>query len=350
MRPFRGSLNRADRHRLVRQSAEKVAGHQGPESLRAGRRRQALALVPRRLARPARRVVHEGVLHRRASSVLAWDHIAPLGRDQWVRVVYPGYLFPFGHACALVKITERRFTANPALASLYQIKFLVVSEPSRTYSASGNLHPPGLLPDDHRRSSPARRRRSTPSSCRTSPFRPPLGTRLPFRVHRRLVGQGQPPRELPHAAVLGRRALPGVRRRAERLRRSPHRSSRCRVRRWRTRPAPPTATRSPRRSPCAGAAARRRLVDPVPELGRRRRRCRPATVERARHDHHLQPDVPHRRPRQRREHRTGVAAKVPARRRPRCERTRPIRSTDVEAAHDRVRERRTRAPTVPAVS
>ena len=30
-----------------------------------------------------------------------------MGRDGYVRVVYPGFLFPFGHRCFLVKITER---------------------------------------------------------------------------------------------------------------------------------------------------------------------------------------------------------------------------------------------------
>ena len=41
-------------------------------------------------------------------SILSWDHVAPMGRDQYVRVVYPGYLYPFGHQAALVKLTERK--------------------------------------------------------------------------------------------------------------------------------------------------------------------------------------------------------------------------------------------------
>lgn len=136
--PFRGSLNRADRHRLVRQSAEKWPGIKKPESLRpVGVDKLWLSSLGAWLDLHGAWYTKE-YSTKGLPSVLAWDHIAPLGRDQWVRVVYPGYLFPFGHACALVKITERRFTANPALASLYQIKFLVVSEPSRTYSASDN--------------------------------------------------------------------------------------------------------------------------------------------------------------------------------------------------------------------
>ncbi|HEX5858547.1 MAG TPA: hypothetical protein VFY91_10620 [Microbacterium sp.] len=136
--PFRGSLNRADRHRLVRQSAEKWTGIRKPESLRpVGVDKLWLSSLGAWLdlhgAWYTKEYSAKGI-----PSVLAWDHIAPLGRDQWVRVVYPGYLFPFGHACALVKITERRVTANPAIASLYQLKFLVISEPSRMYEGSDN--------------------------------------------------------------------------------------------------------------------------------------------------------------------------------------------------------------------
>ena len=58
-------------------------------------------------------------------SILLWDHVAPLGRDQYVRVVYPGYLFPFGHKTSLVKLTERKMKdAAPSVAGLYQRKFL----------------------------------------------------------------------------------------------------------------------------------------------------------------------------------------------------------------------------------
>lgn len=136
--PFRGSLNRADRHRLVRQSAERWPGIKDPASLRpVGVDKLWLSSLGAWLDLHGAWYTKE-YSARGIPSVLAWDHIAPLGRDQWVRVVYPGYLFPFGHACALVKITERRVTANPAVASLYQFKFLVISEPSRTYTPSDN--------------------------------------------------------------------------------------------------------------------------------------------------------------------------------------------------------------------
>ena len=44
-----------------------------------------------------------------------WVHIAAQGRDHYVRIVYEGHLYPFGHRAALIKITERKFgdTAVP---------------------------------------------------------------------------------------------------------------------------------------------------------------------------------------------------------------------------------------------
>jgi hypothetical protein len=68
-------------------------------------------------------------------SILFWDHIAPMGRDQFVRVVYPGYLFPIGHKTTLVKLTERKMKdAGPSVAGLYQKKFLMVGQPFRSYA------------------------------------------------------------------------------------------------------------------------------------------------------------------------------------------------------------------------
>lgn len=46
-------------------------------------------------------------------NVSEWSHIATLGRDHFVRIVYEGHLFPFGHRAALVKITERKIREVP---------------------------------------------------------------------------------------------------------------------------------------------------------------------------------------------------------------------------------------------
>ena len=54
-------------------------------------------------------------------AVEEWSHRAAMGRDHCVRVVYKGYLFPFGHRVSLIKVSERKFhngTANtPAMAA-----------------------------------------------------------------------------------------------------------------------------------------------------------------------------------------------------------------------------------------
>jgi hypothetical protein len=42
-------------------------------------------------------------------SVEEWVHRATMARDHYVRVVYKGFLFPFGHRVALVKVSERKF-------------------------------------------------------------------------------------------------------------------------------------------------------------------------------------------------------------------------------------------------
>ena len=43
-----------------------------------------------------------------ALDLVEWDHIATQGRDHYVRIVYEGFLYPFGHRATLVKVTERK--------------------------------------------------------------------------------------------------------------------------------------------------------------------------------------------------------------------------------------------------
>lgn len=75
-------------------------------------------------------------------SVEEWRHIATMGRDQYVRVVYKGYLFPFGHRASLVKVTERKFErlGNQSYAVLRQRMFIVVREPVKEYPAYGQAN------------------------------------------------------------------------------------------------------------------------------------------------------------------------------------------------------------------
>jgi hypothetical protein len=74
-----------------------------------------------------------------------WRHQATLGRDHYVRVVYKGWLCPFGHAASLIKVTERRFQplgsdAGQRIAVLRQRFFVVVRQPVRPYSGENHVN------------------------------------------------------------------------------------------------------------------------------------------------------------------------------------------------------------------
>jgi len=133
--PFRSSLSPADRWELVLQTSETLTDNLGkitPEPVDV----KALALS----SLGAWLDVHGGW---NASSyskrgifgaLESWDHIAPMGRDQFVQVVSIGYLFTLGHKAVLIKQTERKIrTAADPVARLYQRYFIVVAQPERTH-------------------------------------------------------------------------------------------------------------------------------------------------------------------------------------------------------------------------
>lgn len=74
-------------------------------------------------------------------SVEEWVHRASMARDHYVRVVYRGFLFPFGHRVSLVKVSERKFHNGKATAEqkpgnpayLRQRLFIIVRERERTF-------------------------------------------------------------------------------------------------------------------------------------------------------------------------------------------------------------------------
>jgi hypothetical protein len=128
--PFRMSLSGLDRVMLVRQSADPQITTPEPVDvtrLYVSSQGAWLDLHGKWNTTPYQ------VKPWQLPAVESWDHIAPMGRDQFVKVVYPGYLFPFGHRCSLVKITERRIDPGTTQAWLYQHKFLLVREPVRYY-------------------------------------------------------------------------------------------------------------------------------------------------------------------------------------------------------------------------
>ena len=71
-------------------------------------------------------------------SVEQWQHRAAMARDNYVRVVYAGYMLPFGNAASLVKVTERKLQSisfGPATAYLRQRFFIIIREPIRSFSS-----------------------------------------------------------------------------------------------------------------------------------------------------------------------------------------------------------------------
>jgi hypothetical protein len=130
--PFRTSLTRNDRYQIVQLSANFALPNYTPQPISVERLMlTALGgwLRSRGVWEPP-----QGL------SVEEWTHRATLGRDHYVRVVYKGYLFPFGHRASLVKVTERKFHRTPrgqTAAYLFQRMFIVVREPIKRYPANG---------------------------------------------------------------------------------------------------------------------------------------------------------------------------------------------------------------------
>lgn len=83
-------------------------------------------------------------------SVEEWVHRAAMARDHYVKMVYRGFLFPFGHRVSLVKVSERKFhngvateTVEPGNAAyLRQRLFIIVREKERRFDepAVADLH------------------------------------------------------------------------------------------------------------------------------------------------------------------------------------------------------------------
>ena len=80
------------------------------------------------------------------ANIVDYRHQAFMGRDGYVRVAYPGILFPFGHRCYLVKITEREIKhRDKPVAYLWQRWFIIVRQPTRTYPTTDRDNPFGQV-------------------------------------------------------------------------------------------------------------------------------------------------------------------------------------------------------------
>lgn len=77
------------------------------------------------------------------ANIADYRHEAFMGRDGYVRVAYPGFLFPFGHRCLLVQVVQREIKNRGApTAYLWKRQFILIRQPTRTYperAADGTL-------------------------------------------------------------------------------------------------------------------------------------------------------------------------------------------------------------------
>jgi hypothetical protein len=145
--PFRMSLDARDRHELVTLTSDFVLPRCETRIVRAERfMLTALGAWMKVGGRWALNVLPPDAQD--LLSVEEWRHRATMGRDQFVKVVYRGYLFPFGHAAALVKITERELQPGRQnlTAFLRQRFYVVVRQPEKDFPAAFQPHEGRKLP------------------------------------------------------------------------------------------------------------------------------------------------------------------------------------------------------------
>jgi hypothetical protein len=142
-KPFRMSLDPLDREMLVKLMSgfdEITDGERAFQPRTAQASRLALSSLGALLdaegswTPPAPKTV----------SLEQWRHVATFGRDQYVRVVYRGFLKEFGHAASLIKVTERKFETHPQthhrVAVLRQRFFIVVRQRLKHYDGGGHAY------------------------------------------------------------------------------------------------------------------------------------------------------------------------------------------------------------------
>lgn len=127
--PFRMSLNNENRHEIVRSTAD-------PELFNA-----APADVAQLMLSSQGAWVDLHGQWQTTLSLVEWRHLMSGGRDNYVRVVKEGNLFPLGHRAVFVKITERKvqmvtsagiYEGKPA-AYLRQRVLIILRQPTKTY-------------------------------------------------------------------------------------------------------------------------------------------------------------------------------------------------------------------------
>ncbi|WP_421919172.1 hypothetical protein [Marinifilum sp.] len=125
-KPFRTALDSRDRHNIVHQTSNFTIKSYKPRAVKANRFMMSSLGAwidfnanfdyPDFHAQPD-------------LELLEWEHLSTLGRDHYVKVVEAGFLFPFGHTAALVKITERKPDKATRAAVNRQRMYIVILEP-----------------------------------------------------------------------------------------------------------------------------------------------------------------------------------------------------------------------------
>ena len=129
--PFRNALQRYHRHQIVRVTADRNMPGNAPVAVE----RLTLSSLGAALNLHGLWDTPPDV------DFVEWRHRSTLGRDQFVKVVLKGFLFPLGHRAVKITITERKLAMGTShrlegkpVAYLRQRTFIVVREPIKRFT------------------------------------------------------------------------------------------------------------------------------------------------------------------------------------------------------------------------
>jgi hypothetical protein len=140
--PFRMSLNGHDRNELVHLTSnytlKSLKGSYTPEPVEADQFILSTLGAWFKVSGDWPVVDEINLPSAKPLTIEQWIHHASMARDQYVRVVYAGFLFPFGHRASLVKITERKFyfSDDPPgyTAYMFQRMYVIVRQRELGYT------------------------------------------------------------------------------------------------------------------------------------------------------------------------------------------------------------------------
>lgn len=143
--PFRMSMNRCDRHQIVRLTSDYAID----EIERCPNDLPLITKQPHTAPVQVNRLMLSSLgafMDTRGNweppkfmTLEEWVHRSTMARDHYVKVVYKGYLFPLGHRASLIKVTERKFELQDGsyVAFQRQRMFIVIRERIKYYPALG---------------------------------------------------------------------------------------------------------------------------------------------------------------------------------------------------------------------